>query len=107
MAGRVVSAFAMGAFFGVANVVAARLVGVERRSAALGLLASGLTVFTVIGVPFGTLWTLAFLSSGSLDRSMPNTPIQGGTGAGERGSQGGASKHSNGVERAFAVTNHE
>lgn len=31
MAGRIVSAFAMGAFFGVANVVAAKLVGEERR----------------------------------------------------------------------------
>lgn len=66
MAGRIVSAFAMGAFFGVANVVAARLVGKERRGAALGLLASGLTVSTAIGVPFGTFvgqqlgWRWAF-----------------------------------------------
>lgn len=66
MAGRVVSALAFGAFFGVANVVASRLVGAERRGAALGLLASGLTVSTVIGVPFGTLigqqfgWRWAF-----------------------------------------------
>ncbi len=66
MAGRIVSAFAMGAFFGVANVAAARLVGNERRGAALGLLASGLTVSTAIGVPFGTFvgqqfgWRWAF-----------------------------------------------
>lgn len=66
MAGRVVSALAFGAFFGVANVVAVRLVDVERQGAALGLLASGLTVSTVVGVPFGTFvgqqlgWRWAF-----------------------------------------------
>lgn len=59
MAARVVSALAFGAFFGVANVVAIRLVGEQKRGVALGLLASGLTVSTVVGVPFGTLWSLA------------------------------------------------
>ncbi len=66
MAGRVVSALAFGAFFGVANVVAVRLVDEEKRGAALGLLATGLTVSTVVGVPFGTFvgqqlgWRWAF-----------------------------------------------
>lgn len=66
MAGRVFSALAFGAFFGVANVVAVRLVDGERQGAALGLLASGLTVSTVVGVPFGTFvgqqfgWRWAF-----------------------------------------------
>lgn len=66
MAGRVLSALAFGAFFGVANVVAVRLVSEQRRGAALGLLATGLTVSTVIGVPLGTFigqqlgWRWAF-----------------------------------------------
>ena len=66
MAGRVASAFAFGAFFGVANVVAVRLTEEDRRGKALGLLASGLTVSTVVGVPFGTFvgqqlgWRWAF-----------------------------------------------
>jgi len=66
IAGRIVSALAFGTFFGVANVVAVRLAGEERQGAALGLLATGLTVSTVIGVPFGTFigqqlgWRWAF-----------------------------------------------
>lgn len=66
MSGRIVTAFAHGTFFGVASVVAANLVAPGRRGAALGLLATGLTVSTVIGVPFGTLigqqlgWRAAF-----------------------------------------------
>ncbi len=66
MAGRIVSALAFGAFFGVANVVAVKLVDEGKRGAALGLLASGLTVSTVVGVPFGTFvgqqlgWRWAF-----------------------------------------------
>ena len=66
MAGRVASALAFGAFFGVANVVAVRLTEEDRRGRALGLLASGLTVSTVVGVPFGTFvgqqlgWRWAF-----------------------------------------------
>ncbi len=66
MAGRVVSALAFGTFFGVANVVAVRLVDEGSLGKALGLLASGLTVSTVVGVPFGTFvgqqlgWRWAF-----------------------------------------------
>jgi len=66
MVGRVVSALAHGAFFGVAIAVTAGLVPAERRGAAIGLVATGLTVSTMTGVPLGTLlgqqlgWEAAF-----------------------------------------------
>jgi DHA1 family inner membrane transport protein len=66
MAGRVVSSLAHGAFFGVAIAVTARLVPEGRRGAAIGLVATGLTVSTMTGVPLGTLlgqrlgWEAAF-----------------------------------------------
>jgi DHA1 family inner membrane transport protein len=66
MAGRVVSALAHGAFFGVAIAVTARLVPAERRGSAIGLVVTGLTVSTMTGVPLGTLlgqrlgWEAAF-----------------------------------------------
>ena len=66
MVGRVVSALAHGAFFGVAIAVTAGLVPAERRGAAIGLIATGLTVSTMTGVPLGTLlgqqlgWEAAF-----------------------------------------------
>ncbi|MFE6687782.1 MFS transporter [Streptomyces sp. NPDC057743] len=55
LVGRVVSAFAHGAFFGIGSLVAADLVAPEKRAAALSLLFSGLTVANVVGVPAGTL----------------------------------------------------
>ncbi len=66
MAGRVVSSLAHRAFFGVAIAVTAGLVPAERRGAAIGLVATGLTVSTMTGVPLGTLlgqqlgWEAAF-----------------------------------------------
>ena len=66
MAGRIVSSLAHGAFFGVAIAVTASLVPSERRGAAIGLVATGLTVSTMTGVPLGTLlgqrlgWEVAF-----------------------------------------------
>jgi len=66
MVGRVVSALAHGAFFGVAIAVTAALVPAERRGAAIGLVVTGLTVSTMTGVPLGTLlgqrlgWEAAF-----------------------------------------------
>jgi DHA1 family inner membrane transport protein len=44
-----------GAYFGVASVVAAKLVPVRRRSAAMAVVFAGLTVANVIGVPATTL----------------------------------------------------
>jgi MFS transporter, DHA1 family, inner membrane transport protein len=66
MAGRVLSALAHGAYFGVAIAVTASLVPAERRGAAIGLVVTGLTVSTMTGVPLGTLlgqrlgWEAAF-----------------------------------------------
>lgn len=66
MAGRIVSSFAHGAFFGVGSVVAANLVAPQKRAQAIALMFTGLTVANVVGVPVGTLlgqnlgWQSAF-----------------------------------------------
>ncbi|NDV89150.1 MFS transporter [Aurantimonas aggregata] len=54
MAARVLTAFAHGTFFGVGSVVATRLVPADRKASAIALMFTGLTVATVLGVPFGT-----------------------------------------------------
>ncbi|MDN3516590.1 MFS transporter [Aquisalimonas lutea] len=51
---RVLTAFAHGTFFGVGSVVAADLVSPNRRASAIAVMFTGLTVATVLGVPFGT-----------------------------------------------------
>ncbi|QHC26525.1 MFS transporter [Streptomyces sp. GS7] len=60
LAGRVVSAFAHGAFFGIGALVAADLVAPDKRATAISLMFSGLTVATVVGVPVGTLLSQQF-----------------------------------------------
>ncbi len=59
MAARVVTALAHGTFFGVGSVVAAGLVAPERRASAIALMFTGLTVATLLGVPFGAWLGLA------------------------------------------------
>jgi len=54
MIARVVTSFAHGSFFGIGAVVAAGLVAPERRASAIALMFAGLTIATVLGVPFGT-----------------------------------------------------
>ncbi|MGH3546364.1 MAG: MFS transporter [Mycobacteriales bacterium] len=54
MTGRVFAAVCHGAFFGIASVVAADLVGPQKRSRAISLIFTGLTVATVVGAPLGT-----------------------------------------------------
>lgn len=54
MAARILTAFAHGTFFGVGAVVATGLVAPERRASAIAIMFTGLTVATVLGVPFGT-----------------------------------------------------
>ncbi|MER7754933.1 MFS transporter [Kitasatospora sp. NPDC097643] len=67
MVGRIVSAFAHGAFFGIGSVVAAGLVAPHRRASAIALMFTGLTAANVLGVPMGTLlgqhfgWRSTFL----------------------------------------------
>ncbi|GGU81239.1 MFS transporter [Streptomyces albospinus] len=60
LAGRVVSAFTHGAFFGIGALVAADLVAPGKRAAAISLMFSGLTLANVVGVPAGTLLSQQF-----------------------------------------------
>lgn len=53
MAGRIVASLTHGAFFGLGATVAASLVAAQRRSAAIALMFSGLTLANVLGVPAG------------------------------------------------------
>jgi MFS transporter, DHA1 family, inner membrane transport protein len=68
MFARVVTAVAHGAFFGIGAVVAANLVGRERRARAIAIMFGGLTVATIAGVPLGTFigqhfgWRTTFLA---------------------------------------------
>jgi DHA1 family inner membrane transport protein len=54
MAGRVLTAFAHGSFFGVGSVVATGLVAADKRASAIAVMFTGLTVANVLGVPIGT-----------------------------------------------------
>jgi len=54
MLGRIVSAVCHGAFFGVAAVVAADLVDESKRSRAIAMVFTGLTMANVVGSPLGT-----------------------------------------------------
>ena len=54
MAARILTAFAHGTYFGVGAVVATGLVAPERRASAIAVMFTGLTLATVLGVPFGT-----------------------------------------------------
>ncbi|GAA3132117.1 MFS transporter [Streptosporangium carneum] len=60
MAGRVVTSFAHGAYFGIGSVVAAGLVAPERRAGAIAMMFTGLTLANVLGVPLGTAVGQAF-----------------------------------------------
>ncbi|MCB5909439.1 MFS transporter [Streptomyces pinistramenti] len=60
LAGRIVAAFAHGAFFGIGALVAADLVAPGKRATAISLMFSGLTVANVVGVPAGTMVSQQF-----------------------------------------------
>ncbi|MFH8567605.1 MFS transporter [Streptomyces sp. NPDC017993] len=60
LAGRIVSAFTHGAFFGIGALVAADLVAPQKRATAISLMFSGLTVANVVGVPAGTMLSQEF-----------------------------------------------
>lgn len=53
--GRILAALCHGAFMGISSVVATHVVEPSKRSMALALIFSGLTLANVLGVPFGTL----------------------------------------------------
>lgn len=54
MAARFVSGIPHGAYFGVASLVAASLMGPGKRAMGVSLVLSGLTVANIVGVPLGT-----------------------------------------------------
>jgi MFS transporter, DHA1 family, inner membrane transport protein len=54
LAARFVSAIPHGAYFGVASLLAARIMGPGRQGAGVALALSGLTIANIIGVPLGT-----------------------------------------------------
>ncbi|MFG2795652.1 MFS transporter [Streptomyces pseudovenezuelae] len=64
--GRIVAALCHGSFFGIGSLVARSLVAPERKSRAVAVMFTGLTVANVLGVPFGALvgerwgWRAAF-----------------------------------------------
>jgi DHA1 family inner membrane transport protein len=58
MAARVLTSLAHGTFFGVGSVVAASLVPEDRRASAISMMFLGLTVATLLGVPFGAWFGL-------------------------------------------------
>ncbi|MFB2554805.1 MFS transporter [Herbiconiux liangxiaofengii] len=70
LAARFVSALPHGAYFGIASLVAASLVGPEKRARGVAFVLSGLTIANVVGVPFGTFlgqnfgWRSAYLLVG-------------------------------------------
>ena len=91
LAARVVTSLCHGAFFGVGSLVAAGLVGPERRSAAVASVFSGLTIANIGGVPLATWlaqhvgWRLSFggiaalgvLAMAALALAVPRTPVAG------------------------------
>ena len=58
MAARVLTSLAHGTFFGVGSVVATGLVAPDRRASAISTMFMGLTVATLLGVPFGAWFGL-------------------------------------------------
>ena len=77
LAGRLVSAMAHGAFFGIAAVVMADMVDASRRGSAVATIFAGMTAATVLGAPLGaavgqalgwrfTFWTLVILGGVAL-----------------------------------------
>jgi len=60
MGARLVTALAHGTFFGVGSLVAVSLVAPERKASAISIMFTGLTLATLLGVPFGAWLGLAF-----------------------------------------------
>ncbi|PVM93264.1 MFS transporter [Caulobacter endophyticus] len=60
LSARILTALAHGAFFGVGSLVAVSLVPPERKASAIAIMFTGLTLATLLGVPFGAWLGLAF-----------------------------------------------
>lgn len=66
LAGRILTAFNHGTFFGIGSIIAASLVAENRQASAIAFMFSGLTLANLLGVPIGTWlaqvynWRLVF-----------------------------------------------
>ncbi|WP_185983166.1 MFS transporter [Aureimonas mangrovi] len=60
LAGRIITAFNHGTFFGIGSIIAASLVARERQASAIAFMFSGLTLANLFGVPFGTWLAQAY-----------------------------------------------
>ncbi|MCE7517118.1 MFS transporter [Halomonas titanicae] len=66
LAGRIITAFNHGTFFGIGSIIAASLVAKDRQASAIAFMFSGLTMANLFGVPAGTWlaqvysWRLVF-----------------------------------------------
>lgn len=60
IAGRVITSFNHGAFFGIGSIIAASLVAPGRQASAIAFMFSGLTLANLVGVPAGTWLAQAF-----------------------------------------------
>lgn len=66
IAGRIVTSFNHGGFFGIGSIIAASLVAPGRQASAIAFMFSGLTLANLVGVPVGTClaqtfsWRLVF-----------------------------------------------
>ena len=92
VASRVVSALTHGAYFGASALVARQLAAPGRQGQAMALVATGVTVANVVGVPLGTAlgqhlgWrstyalvgVLALLTIAAIARFVPSLPASGG-----------------------------
>jgi len=90
MTARVITALAHGTFFGVGSMMAASLVAPDKKASAIALMFTGLTLATLLGVPFGawlgvafgwraTFWAVAgigVLALAALAVFVPKTPAE-------------------------------
>lgn len=60
LAGRVITSFNHGAFFGIGSIIAASLVAPGRQASAIAFMFSGLTLANLLGVPAGTWLAQAY-----------------------------------------------
>ncbi len=94
LAARVITGFAHGTFFGTSAVVAQAIVPPHRKASAIAIVFTGLTLATVLGLPFGTwlgqifgwratFWTVAAIGGIAfvaiafcVPRTAPETPMK-------------------------------
>lgn len=60
LAGRILTAFNHGTFFGIGSIIAASLVATDRQASAIAFMFSGLTLANLLGVPAGTWLAQAY-----------------------------------------------